>query len=73
MSRDRGRQNELVGDANPKHLTRGDEEGRTGGRPRVPRGGYAPVYIIDDLTTLLCGQNRPLMILRQSCVLRIVF
>ena len=30
MSRDRGRQNELAGDTNPKHLTRGDEEGLTG-------------------------------------------
>jgi len=30
MSWDRGRQNELAGDANPMHLTRGGEEGRTG-------------------------------------------
>jgi len=54
MSCDRGHQNELVGGANPKHLTGGDDEGRTGDASPVSATVAVRLVIVLDCRLWQC-------------------
>jgi len=68
MSCDRGCQNELAGDTNPKHLTREDEEGCMGDASTMSSTvAMRLLCVCTDLGTMIADVMHPDLVSLQPC------